>query len=66
MIINIPNSNLELRSKIDSDYKNYVEHVIEADELYLQYTYWAGFDGADLTDADTTEFKLYEEKDGGQ
>ena len=37
MIINIPNSNLELRSMSDLDYKNYVEHVIEADELYLQY-----------------------------
>lgn len=39
MIIDIPNSNLELRSMSDLDYKNYVEHVIEADELYLQYGY---------------------------
>lgn len=39
MIIDIPNSNLELRSMSDLDYKNFVEHVIEADELYLQYGY---------------------------
>lgn len=39
MIINIPNSNLELRSMSDLDYKNYVDHIIEADELYLQYGY---------------------------
>ena len=39
MIINIPSSSLELRSMSDMDYKNYVEHIIEADELYLQYGY---------------------------
>ena len=39
MIIDIPNSNLELRSMSDLDYKNYVEHVVESDELYLQYGY---------------------------
>ena len=36
MIIDIPNSNLELRSMSDLDYKNYVEHVIEADELCVK------------------------------